>query len=56
MVAGYTELWADADALTKNDLDIGQATLDVALATIVEFKVSIASALKAGSEEARRDW
>ena len=56
MVAGYTELWADADALTKNDLDIGQATLEVTPAKIKEFKVSIASALEAGSMAARRDW
>ena len=56
MAAGYAELWGGVEALTETELGIERATLEETLEKIKEFKVSIASALKAGSEEARRDW
>jgi len=56
MVAGYTELWAGAEELTKNDLGLGQATLEVAFEKITEWKMSTVPALNFGSMAARRDW
>ena len=56
MVAGYTERWADAEALTKNDLGLQQATLEDALAKVIALQMSMVSALKFGSMAARRDW
>ena len=41
MVADYTELWADADAFIKNDLDIRQATLEVDLAKVIELQALV---------------
>ena len=54
MVAGYTEGWPDLKTLTMNDL--GQATLEDALAKVGELQKSMVSALNAGSMAAKRDW
>lgn len=56
MVAGYTELWAGAEELTKNDLGLGQATLEVGFEKITEWKMSTVPALNFGSMAARRDF
>ena len=56
MVAGYTERWADVEALDERDLGLEQASLEGAFAKIFELQMSMVSALKAGSMAARRDW
>jgi hypothetical protein len=57
MAAGYTERWAQAEELRVSDLGLeNESPEERVLANILKLQVCMATAIRAGSEEARRDW
>ena len=57
MAACYTEQWADTVDLDVGDLGLERASSEEeVLAQILKLQMSMAAALKVGSEAAKRDW
>ena len=57
MAACFAEQWADTAELDVSDLGLERASSEEeVLAKILKLQVSMATALKVGSEAAKRDW